>query len=86
VSGARKFGAAKVTSRREQRRVVLARRIKARRIELGLTQEQLAVRAGVSRRHMEAIEQAQGFTLKLLDLPEWAVALEVQLDWFVPRS
>lgn len=41
-------------------------RIKARREEMGLTQEELALRIGVSRSHVQRIEAGDNFTVTTL--------------------
>lgn len=56
-------------------------RIKARRCELGLSQEELASRAGISRVQVSNLERgecknAQGRTVMAL-----AMALETTVDW-----
>ena len=56
----------------------LGRVIRMRRKARGLTQEELAQRCGVSRRHVAAIECGANFTVAVL------VALSGELDDIVP--
>jgi ribosome-binding protein aMBF1 (putative translation factor) len=60
----------------------IARRVRSRRVWLGLSQEQLATKAGVTRNFVSAIErECQG--LDVWRLRQLADAMEVSLFWLL---
>jgi transcriptional regulator with XRE-family HTH domain len=61
------------------RRFQIAKLIRFRRIELGLTQSALAERVGLTRTSIVQVERGAQMP-SVLDLPEWLNALEFK-DW-----
>jgi predicted transcriptional regulator len=63
-----------------ERRRALARELVDRRVELGLTQTQVAARMGTSQSAVARLEAGQG-DVRLSTLERYAAALGGQLDW-----
>lgn len=63
----------------------LGKRLKERRLEMNLSQEQIAARSGLSRRTITAIENGEGSTLTTLIAMLRALQALDTLDAFLPE-
>ncbi len=70
----------------EKQSLPVGRRIKELREAAGITQQQLAVKAGLSVSNLSQIEQGQKADPRISTLYALAVALDVSLDAFVSGS
>jgi transcriptional regulator with XRE-family HTH domain len=62
------------------------RRVKRRRMMLGLNQVQLAGRSGIKQEHISRMERGKYRAMNLLTLVKLAECLETSLDFLLARS